>query len=139
MFHFRHEMLTWCSSGIMHDPVMFPNPEQFRPERFIETTNPRLIDFDLPFGFGRRICPGMHLARNSIYVTVARILWAFDILPTLDSAGKPIIPDSMNYTDGFNSKPVTFDCRFIPRNEKVADCIKSEYSSATVRLETPSW
>lgn len=123
----------------MNDPEMFPNPDEFRPERFIETTNPRLIDFELPFGFGRRICPGMHLARNSIFINIARLMWAFDILPALDAEGKPIIPDSNNYTDGFNSLPVSFDCRFVPRNEKVIDTIKSDYEPAMTRLASWSW
>lgn len=126
-------------SGIMNDPEMFPNPDEFRPERFIETTNPRLLDFELPFGFGRRICPGMHLARNSIFINIARIMWAYDILPALDAEGKPVIPDSMNYTDGFNSLPVSFDCRIVPRNEKVIDTIKSEYELAATRLGNWSW
>ena len=123
----------------MNDPEMFPNPDEFRPERFIETTNPRLIDFELPFGFGRRICPGMHLARNSIFINIARLMWAFDIQPALDAEGKPIIPDSTNYTDGFNSIPVSFQCRVVPRNEKVIETIKSEYDSAMARLGSWSW
>lgn len=123
----------------MKDPGLFPEPETFRPERFIETTNPRLLDFELPFGFGRRICPGMHLARNSISINIARFMWAFDILPALDAQGEPIIPDANNYTNGFNSKPVSFDCRIIPRNEKVVDVIKSEYQAAQGRLGSWSW
>ena len=123
----------------MNDPDTFPNPDQFRPERFLETTHPRLLDFDLPFGFGRRICPGMHLARNSLFISIARLLWGFDILPEMDTDGHPIIPDSMNYTDGFNSKPVSFDCRFVPRSEKIADCIRNDYSTAIARLQAPTW
>jgi len=126
-------------AGIMSDPDMFPDPESFQPERFLETTEPRLLDFELPFGFGRRICPGMHLARNSIFINTARLLWAFDILPALDDKGDPIIPDSMNYTNGFNSRPVSFDCRFVPRNEKVVECIKTEWAGAKDRLANWSW
>jgi len=44
---------------------MFPEPETFRPERFMETEDPRLRNFDLPFGFGRRQCPGIHLGEPS--------------------------------------------------------------------------
>ncbi|THH09691.1 hypothetical protein EW145_g1830 [Phellinidium pouzarii] len=126
-------------AGIMNDSEMFPEPELFRPERFLETRDPRLTAFELPFGFGRRICPGMHLARNSLFINVARLLWAFDIVPALDKSGREIIPDSMNYTDGFNSRPVSFDARFIPRSEKVKNVIKSEYASAQERLGSWSW
>ena len=114
---------------------MFPSPEDFRPERFLETDDPRLKDFELPFGFGRRICVGMHLAQNSLFIAVARILWAFDILPALDEAGQPIIPDPWNFTDGFNSKPVSFPCSVKPRSPVVVERVETEWKSASIQLE----
>ncbi|KDR77141.1 hypothetical protein GALMADRAFT_431691 [Galerina marginata CBS 339.88] len=121
--------------GIMKDPEMFPEPETFRPERFLETTNSRLKQFDLPFGFGRRACPGMHLALNSLFINISRILWAFDIKPALDEDGRGVIPDSTNYTNGFNSRPVSFDCRLIPRSAKVKTCIETEWEVTKSRLD----
>ncbi|KAI9056287.1 cytochrome P450 [Trametes sanguinea] len=122
-------------AGIMQDPTMFPSPEEFRPERFLETDNPRLKDFDLPFGFGRRICVGMHLAQNSLFISVARILWAFDILPALGADGKPIMPDPWNFTDGFNSKPVSFPCRIKARSASVMERVENEWRGAMQQLE----
>ncbi|KAF8888764.1 cytochrome P450 [Infundibulicybe gibba] len=121
--------------GIMRDPVRFPSPEEFLPERFIESTLPRMQPFDLPFGFGRRICPGMHLALNSLFINVARILWAFDVLPQLDDKGQPILPvDPDHFTNGFNSKPVSFDCRLVPRSQKTVECIESGWQAAKSKL-----
>ena len=34
----------------MHDPGMFPDPDDFRPERFIDVKDPRMANFELPFG-----------------------------------------------------------------------------------------
>ena len=118
---------------------MFPDPEAFRPERFLEAKDSRIASFELPFGFGRRICPGMHLARNSIFINTARLLWAFDILPALNEHGEKVIPDSMNFTNGFNSKPVSFPCRFVPRNEKGLETIRNDYESAQDRLSGWAW
>jgi len=124
----------------MHDPVMFPDPDAFRPSRFLSPANPRLADFELPFGFGRRICPGMHLARNSLFINIARLCWAFDISPSIDPQSKePILPDTWNYTDGFNSKPVSFDCGFTVRNERIEECIISEWKGAQSRLGSWEW
>ncbi|KAI0795537.1 cytochrome P450 [Abortiporus biennis] len=122
----------------MHDPTTFPSPDQFIPERFLPKSplyNPQMDPFDLPFGFGRRICPGMHLARNSIFTNISRLLWAFDIKPALDSNDCEVIPDSWNYTEGFNSRPVSFNCRFVPRNDKVVDVIRREGELALESLE----
>jgi hypothetical protein len=33
------------------------------------------------FGAGRRICPGMHSAKQSLLLGLAKILWAFEIMP----------------------------------------------------------
>ncbi|KAL3470344.1 cytochrome P450 [Aspergillus californicus] len=36
------------------------------------------------FGFGRRVCPGQHIATDILTMTAARLLWAFEIIPTVD-------------------------------------------------------
>ncbi|KAF8888758.1 cytochrome P450 [Infundibulicybe gibba] len=95
---------------------------------------PRMQPFDLPFGFGRRICPGMHLALNSLFINIARVLWAFDVLPQLDDKGQPILPDPDHFTNGFNSKPVSFDCRLVPRSPKTVECIESGWQAAKSKL-----
>ena len=59
-------------SAITQDPEMFPEPDIFRPERFLDATNPKLANFTIPFGFGRRICPGMHVASQSVYIAISR-------------------------------------------------------------------
>ena len=116
----------------MHDSEMFPSPDEFQPERFLTSSDPRLQfnTFDLPFGFGRRICVGMHLARNSLFICMARILWAFRILPTLDEDGNAIIPDRWAFTDRFNSRPESFPCRLEVRNEKVRAILEHEFETA---------
>ena len=31
------------------------------------------------YGFGRRLCQGIFVAESSLYITIARVLWGFDI------------------------------------------------------------
>ncbi|XP_027109769.2 cytochrome P450 76T24-like [Coffea arabica] len=62
------------------DPCLWPNPNLFLPERFMD----RDIDVKgnhfelLPFGTGRRICPGLPLAHRVVHVMVASLLHKFD-------------------------------------------------------------
>jgi len=59
--------------GLLTDSFkqMFPNADLFQPERFLDGGTPT---FTAGFGFGRRICPGMHLAMNLLLVLVARLV-----------------------------------------------------------------
>lgn len=67
---------------MLHDPDVFPDPDQFCPERWFSTGVPA---FPMQaFGFGARLCPGRFFARRSIWETMAGILAAFDITPTED-------------------------------------------------------
>ncbi|RKU43469.1 hypothetical protein DL546_001781 [Coniochaeta pulveracea] len=59
----------------------FPEPHSFRPERFlIERNYPGTFGHSA-FGWGRRVCPGMHLGSASVSINIARILWGFDVKP----------------------------------------------------------
>ncbi|XP_022997800.1 cytochrome P450 71B37-like [Cucurbita maxima] len=66
--------------AIGRDPQSWTNPEEFFPERFIGSN----IDYKgqnfelLPFGGGRRICPGMNMATLTVELALANLLWCFD-------------------------------------------------------------
>jgi cytochrome P450 len=61
------------------DKETWPEPEKFMPERFLgKTVDLRGGDFDLiPFGGGRRICPGMPLAIRMVHLLLASLLNQF--------------------------------------------------------------
>ena len=105
--------------GILHDPVMYPEPEKFMPERFIKDGAFDCSKNDpsrAAFGFGRRyasikglfpelnltylnasssVCPGRPFAEDSLWLFVAQFLSVFDILPTDPKA----LPEA-RFTDG---------------------------------------
>jgi cytochrome P450 len=67
--------------AILHDPVMYPEPDSFKPERFINPDGSLREDPVLTtiFGFGKRICPGRHLADATFFIVVASFLSVFNI------------------------------------------------------------
>ncbi|KAL6131488.1 hypothetical protein ACLB2K_069863 [Fragaria x ananassa] len=76
----------------MHrDPNVWVDPCLFQPERFLTThkhVDVRGQSFELtPFGSGRRICPGISLALQVTQLTLAHLLYAFDITPPSDEPG----------------------------------------------------
>lgn len=68
------------SWAIARDPGVWENPDEFIPERFID--NPvdfRGLDFEfIPFGAGRRGCPGITFGMNSVETILANLLCWFD-------------------------------------------------------------
>lgn len=92
-------MLTRAySRAIMHDPEMYPSPDAFSPARFLTTTrdalDPAVRDpSEVVFGFGRRICPGQHMAYEALWITVACILAVFDIETVKGKRGEPVMPE----------------------------------------------
>lgn len=73
--------------AIARDPKTWSNPEEFRPERFLDDNN-EVINYKaskvvaafemLPFGGGRRGCPGMDMGLVSIELALANLLYSFD-------------------------------------------------------------
>ncbi|KAH7066097.1 isotrichodermin C-15 hydroxylase [Paraphoma chrysanthemicola] len=71
--------------AIHHNPDYFPSPFAFRPERWVESpTNPASSialarkAFN-PFSIGTRQCSGRVLAYMQLKLTLAHLLWRFDI------------------------------------------------------------
>ncbi|KAH9852971.1 CyP450 monooxygenase [Lenzites betulinus] len=111
--------------SILHDPEMYPEPEAFRPERFLDPNSDVLDPTIVAFGFGRRICPGRHFAEDSLFINMASVLHVFNILPALDERGKPI-PVESTMTSGFLSYQEEFKYSIKPRSAAAEELIRGE-------------
>lgn len=72
--------LTVAIGAIHHNPELYPNPMEFRPERFLER---RYFPHEfLPFGGGHRRCVGATLAMHEMKLVIAELIknWEFELL-----------------------------------------------------------
>ncbi|KAG2125139.1 cytochrome P450 [Suillus clintonianus] len=101
--------------SISRDSDAYPEPDAFKPQRWINDQGGLRDDLKFfPYGFGRRVCPGQHVANRSIFINTLLTLWAFYL--TLDPT-KPL--DDMGFMIGEKTdKPcaLEFETR-IPETE----------------------
>ncbi|KAF9526842.1 cytochrome P450 [Crepidotus variabilis] len=111
--------------AMLHDPEIYPDPFVFNPERHLGPEPQRDVR-RVCFGYGRRICPGMHLAEVSVYSLVSTSLAVFNMEKALDGNGVPMTPVHEN-TNGIISYPKPFDCAIKPRSEKALALITESH------------
>ena len=79
--------------AILTDPDTYPDPDAFRPERFLTPSgelDPCAHEPTAAFGFGRRACAGEDMALDTLWIVVASLLWAFEVRRAVDGQGKEV-------------------------------------------------
>ncbi|KAI0267099.1 cytochrome P450 [Gloeopeniophorella convolvens] len=108
---------------MLHDPSVYSNPEEFSPERFLETDgrsaeqDPRIC----AFGFGRRICPGRQFADTVAWLTIVTTLSVFRVSKVMKD-GVEVTP-SVQFTGNVIRRPVDFECDIKPRSARAEQLI----------------
>lgn len=130
--------------AIHNDPQRYPNPEKFEPERFLgddlsAAQSAATMDAErrdhYTFGWGRRVCQGMHIAENSLMIVLARLVWCFELSTPVSSDGTtpiavPSIDQEANFLPGFVSQPKAFACHFVPRSDHVVQTLENAAAEA---------
>ncbi|KAI4862537.1 cytochrome P450 [Hypoxylon rubiginosum] len=119
MFIPRGTYVYYNTYAMSRDPTVYKDPERFNPDRYTPKDEggdgePLLVG---PFGFGRRVCVGRHLAQASVWAIMATLIATTDISKPIGPNGKPV-EQTIKFSTGLSSHPGTLDVVFKPRSEK---------------------
>uniref|UniRef100_A0A914XWA6 Cytochrome P450 n=1 Tax=Panagrolaimus superbus TaxID=310955 RepID=A0A914XWA6_9BILA len=98
-------------SVVMYDEKIFPEPNKFNPERFIDANGElKKVEELIPFSIGKRQCLGESLARMELFLIVSNFYNLFKVSP-IDPSNLP----SLQKTPGVTIQPQQFSCNLIKR------------------------
>jgi len=114
--------------AILHNPDLYPDPDTFQPERFLNEDGTFRDDpaISLAFGGGKRICPGRHLVDETLFIVTASVLSVFNVAKARDEDGHEIPVSPMVQADSILSHPVKFECSITPRDKAAEDLITED-------------
>ncbi|VDC01387.1 unnamed protein product [Peniophora sp. CBMAI 1063] len=115
--------------NIANNPDMYPQPTVFSPGRFLGPSS-ELDPHTFVFGFGKRRCPGIELARRSCLFFMAATLAVVDIRKARSDAGE-IVPQP-EFVSGTVCHPKPFPCDICPRSEDAKVLLESWAEEASV-------
>jgi cytochrome P450 len=90
-----------------HDPAFYgDDAADFNPERFLDAQG-KIIpgpaetreEGHSTFGFGKRTCVGKHVANDSLFLTMATMLWAGNLERVRDQSGEEVPLDTETFVD----------------------------------------
>lgn len=96
--------------------MKYPHASEFNPDRFLNPDGTLTDDtVGIVWGFGRRICPGRHLAEASVWSAMVHLLAIFKFSNAKDENGEEI-EIKPRWEGGLTVRPVPFPCSITPRN-----------------------
>ncbi|KAI6157717.1 cytochrome P450 [Pisolithus tinctorius] len=114
----------WAMS---QDSERYPEPKVFNPDRY----GSKLEDVASSpvFGFGRRVCPGRHLAEQSLWAAIVSILATLQIGRATDASGTEI-EIHPKFVSGVTIRPEVFSCSIKARSSRTKQLIHTSTACA---------
>lgn len=118
------------------DEKRYPNPQLFDPSRFEGnhlTANESATHSDasqrdhFAFGAGCRLCPGIHVAERTLFLSISRLVWGFRIEAAKNDNGMTILPSVDDILEGVVICPRPFPAHIMPRSERHAQLIREAW------------
>lgn len=127
----------------------YPDPENFRPDRYLDPSFPtyqeplsKYPNFrdskygQHTFGWGRRKCLGMDIVDDEFFVTGAGLLWAFNMTQAVNPVTGDKVPiNSMATNSHVILEPSEFQMRFEVRSEEKRDSVVRNFGEVAGGLK----
>ncbi|KAG1747528.1 cytochrome P450 [Suillus occidentalis] len=117
--------------AINRDEEKYPDPDEFRPERYFAPDGSLLSDSisdNVAFGLGRRICPGRFAAESILWAGIVSILAILRIEKAQDIDGRDV-DVKKQFTTGLSIRCLPFRCAFVGRSAQKEKLIR-EFSDS---------
>jgi len=114
--------------AVLHDPEVYPDPEEFKPERFLNPDGTVRDDpaLSLIFGAGKRICPGRHFVDATIFIVISSVLSVFKVTKAKDENGHDIpVKAAVTAARGIIIHTEKFECSILPRDKVAEDLVSA--------------
>lgn len=112
--------------AMTRNETMYPEPEAFNPDRWLSPAFPETYREPLTqypnlnghsqFGFGRRVCQGIPIVEQGLFLAIGGMAWAFTMQKKRDTKTGVELPI---HWDDFNTlliaKPIRFEFDAVPR------------------------
>ncbi|KIK93484.1 hypothetical protein PAXRUDRAFT_12637 [Paxillus rubicundulus Ve08.2h10] len=103
--------------AMAHDERCFQEPMAFKPERHLTPDGALAHGISYhAFSYGRRICPGMHMAEQTVWTAIVSMLATLRIAKAKNEFGEEIDVNP-GFTNGISSAPKPFDCCIVARSQ----------------------
>lgn len=113
------------AKAMCSNPETYKDPEKFDPDRYARG-EPYPVG---NFGFGRRKCPGNHLALASVYIFLTTLLSTFDVEKVVGPDGRVEEP-KVELTVGLGGHPAPFQCKLKLRAPERAQLLEDDAAVA---------
>ncbi|XP_018429724.1 PREDICTED: cytochrome P450 2F2-like [Nanorana parkeri] len=99
-------------ASVHYDPSYYKDPYQFNPNNFLDDNGVfKKSDAHMPFGAGKRICPGESLGRMELFLYFTSLLQNFNFKPVIPKEQIDLTPTG----SGLGNVPPEYECCIIPR------------------------
>ena len=142
-YPFRTAESTDTERAMLRNPMKYPDPDSYRPERWLSgewptylaplTQYPTIKGMS-SFGYGQRQCLGMSITQDELLLACGTLCWAFNLEHKVDPATGAVIKiDPTKSNSLLINNPEPYKMEFEPRSEETKQKLLHDWQEAETK------